>query len=179
MAYKITGRVLHVSTPQSFTSKSGNQFVKRDIVIMVRRFDPNTGEPSFDEYNTPKFSFMNEKCQQLDQIKEGTIVTISFDVRGRTYEKDGKTEYLTDLNPFSIIPDKFQQEVYQHMGYSQNQQPVTQPYQQPMAPQLQQAYTKPPQQSYSGQQYPTSPAGGNMDPQPKNCWSIPDDDMPF
>ena len=39
MAYKITGRVLLIGAPVSLTSKSGTQFIKRDIVITVRKFD--------------------------------------------------------------------------------------------------------------------------------------------
>ena len=183
MAYKITGRVLQISTPQSFKSKSGTPFTKQDIVIMVRKFDQYTGEPSFDEYNTPKFSFMNEKCQQLDHIKVGTIVTISFDVRGRSYEKDGKTEYLNDLTPFGIVPDKsnyqVQQDMYQQTGYSQPHQSDAQSYQQPIAPQPQQAYSQPSQQTYYGQQYPTPPTGGNMVTQPQNCRPDTGDGLPF
>lgn len=185
MAYKITGRVLKIGPSQSIMAKSGNQFVKRDVVIMVRRFDPNTGEPIFDEYNTPKFSFMNDRCQQLDRIKVGEIVNISFDVRGRAYEKDGKTDYLNDLNPFSIIPEKqyyqVQQEAYQQV-YSQVQQPTAQPpqtYQQQIVQPSQQAYPQPLQQTYSGQPY-TPPANvQNAPTMPQNGRPGPDDDVPF
>lgn len=195
MAYKIIGRVLQVGTPQSFTSKSGNPFVKRDVVIMVRKFDQYTGEPSFDEFNTPKFSFMNEKCQQLDQVKIGDVVTISFDLRGRTYDKDGKTEYINDLSPFSIIPEKPTPQLQQQSAYPQSQTiyrdsvyraPVTpanaqppQSYQQPLPPQTQQVYPQPPQQTYTGQPYTSSSYGQNAPTMPQNGRPGPDDDVPF
>lgn len=193
MAYKIIGRVLSIGTLQTFTSKSGNTFTKRDIVIMVRKFDQYTGEPSFDEFNTPKFSFMNEKCQQLDQIKIGDVVTIGFDLRGGTYEKDGKTEYLTDLRPFSVIPEKQNAQSQQfscpqppqggyQQGYNQAQQPMaqsSQPFQQPMAPQTQQACPQPPQQTYSGQPYNPPSYGQNAPTIPQNGSPKPNDDLPF
>ncbi|MBD5585348.1 MAG: DUF3127 domain-containing protein [Clostridia bacterium] len=179
MAYKITGRVLNIGPSQSIIAKSGNQFVKRDVVIMVRKFDPYTGEPSFDELNTPKFSFMNEKCQQLDKIKVGEIVNISFDVRGRAYEKDGKKDYLTDVNPFSIVPDKqnyqVQQEAYQQMAEAQAQQPMAQSpqqYQQPIMQQPQQS----PQYNSS---YPSSPYGQNVATQPPRAPFGENGDNPF
>ena len=185
MAYKITGRVLQVGPSQGIMTKSGNQMVKRDVIIMVRKFDPNTGEPTFDEYNTPKFSFMNERCQQLDRIKIGDIVNISFDVRGRTYDKDGKTEYINDLNPYSILPDKqhyqAQQEAYQE-AYSQAQQPMVQspqPYQQQIAQPSQQAYPQPPQQPYAGKPYIPSSNGQNAPIMPKSTVPKSEDNFPF
>lgn len=185
MAYKITGRVLHVGTPQTFNSKSGNQFVKRDVVIMVRKFDQYTGEPTFDELNTPKFSFMNEKCQQLDQIRVGFIVTINFDLRGRAYKKDERTEYITDVSPFSIVADRTDYQVHQQLyqqPYDQVQQPPVQPqpsYQQPVAPLPQQQYSHPSQQNVDRQQY-TSPINV-QDSQiiPQNKVSGDDEDLPF
>lgn len=102
MAYKITGTVLHIGDTISLPSKSGTPFSKRDLVITVRKFDPYTGVPSEDPGNTPKFSFMNSNCQLLDNIKVGDIVTVLFDINGRTYEKDGRTEYYTDVRPFRV-----------------------------------------------------------------------------
>ncbi len=186
MAYKITGRVLYISTPQSFNSKSGNQFVKRDLIIMVRKFDQYTGEPSFDELNTPKFSFMNEKCSMLDQIKVGDVVIIGFDVRGRKYEKDGKTDYITDLSPFSVVLDKspfqLQQQVYQQAAYGQPQQPMGQPqnqqtYQQPTQPQ--QGYPQSPQQTFYNQTNTSSPYLQSAPTKPQNGQPSADGDYPF
>lgn len=125
MAYKISGRVLHVGAPVNLSSKSGTQFTKRDLVITIRKFDPYTGVPSEESDNTPKFTFMNSNCQLLDNIKVGDIVTVMFDVNGRSYEKDGHIEYFTDLRPFKV---EQQRQAYQQP------QAASQPYQDPFAP---------------------------------------------
>ena len=110
MAYKLSGKVMLVSDTVSLSSKSGTQFTKRDLVITVRKFDQYTGVPSDDDGNTPKFTFMGLSCQQLDGIKVGDIVTELFDIAGRSYEKDGKTEYYTDVRPFKV---ELQRQSYQ------------------------------------------------------------------
>lgn len=125
MAYRISGRVLQIGAPVNLSSKSGTQFTKRDLVIIVRKFDPYTGVPSEESDNTPKFTFMNSNCQLLDNIKVGDIVTVSFDVSGRSYDKDGRTEYFTDLRPFRVDQ--------QRQTYQQPQAAI-QPYHDPLSP---------------------------------------------
>lgn len=102
MAYKISGTVLHIGDTLTLPSRSGTPFSKRDLVITVRKFDPYTGVPSEEAGNTPKFSFVNSNCQQLDGLKPGDIVTVLFDISGRSYEKDGRTEYFNDIRPFRV-----------------------------------------------------------------------------
>ena len=110
MAYKLTGTVLLIGDTVTLPSKSGTPFTKRDLVITVRKFDPYTGVPSEEPGNTPKFTFMSANCQLLDNIKVGYIVTVLFDIAGRSYEKDGKTEYYTDVRPFKV---ELQRQSYQ------------------------------------------------------------------
>ena len=102
MAYKIKGRVLHVGRPQTIKTKSGSAFEKRDLVIVARRFDPMTGEPTEDPDNTPKFTFGGERCRELDGVKVGDTVTVSFDIQGRRYDRDGAVDYFTDVRPFRV-----------------------------------------------------------------------------
>lgn len=123
MAYKISGTVLHIGDTVTLPSRSGTPFTKRDLVITVRKFDPYTGVPSEDSGNTPKFSFVNANCRQLDGLKNGDIVTVLFDISGRSYEKDGRTEYFNDIRPFRVET--------QRQGY---QQPQTAPMSAPQPP---------------------------------------------
>ncbi|MCM1452663.1 MAG: DUF3127 domain-containing protein [Clostridium sp.] len=102
MAYKITGTIKQLTPTQTLMSKSGKNYDKRDLVIAVRMFDQYTGQPKDDSENTPKFTFIGEKCKDLDAWKVGDVVTISFDVSGRSYTKDGRTEYMTDVKPFHV-----------------------------------------------------------------------------
>lgn len=122
MAYKISGRVLQIGPLQNLASKSGNTYMKQDIIITVRKYDPYTGEPTDDTGNTPKFSFIGERCKLLENLKAGDVVIIHFDISGRAYDKDGRTEYFTEVRPFNLIPDR----------NSSQSQPVQQ-YAQPMA----------------------------------------------
>ena len=118
MAYKITGRVTVVGPLQTLTARSGNTYTKRDLVMTVRKFDPYTGQPADDPGNTPKFTFMGDKCRQLDRIKPDDVVVIHFDISGRSYDKDGKTEYFTEVRPFRVdlqptANSRITQEAYQ------------------------------------------------------------------
>lgn len=106
MAYKITGRVLAIGNAETFSSRSGNSYTKRDLVITVRKFDPYTGQPSDDEGNTPKFTYFSDKCRDLDAFKVGDIVTVNFEIYGREYIKDGKTDYITDVRPTFVSMSK-------------------------------------------------------------------------
>ena len=47
-ANQIIGQIASIGPVQSLMAKNGNAFQKRDLVINVRRFDPNTGEPGTD-----------------------------------------------------------------------------------------------------------------------------------
>lgn len=102
MAYKITGKVHIIGEMLTLASKSGSQYNKRDLVITVIKFDPYTGAPTVDVNNTPKFTFIGERCRDLDNLTIGQTVTVFFEVNGRSYEREGKTEYFTDLRPLKV-----------------------------------------------------------------------------
>ena len=102
MAYKISGTILMIGPVQTIPSKSGSPLIKQDVVFTVRKFDKYTGQPTDDVGNTPKFTFVGEKCQQLSGLKSGDIVTVYFDIQGREFTKDGINGYFTDIRPFKI-----------------------------------------------------------------------------
>lgn len=186
MAFKIIGRVTFVGPAQTLLAKSGNSYTKRDFVITVRRFDPNTGQPSDDEGNTPKFSFMGDNCSQLDNIKVDDIVEVQFNIYGRCYDKDGKTEYFTEVRPFrvdvvSAPANRMQQPVYQVP-----QQPYGQhtPYpQQPSYPPQPQQYVPAPSQAPQAYQPPNQPIptpfGQNSFPPAPNELQGKTEELPF
>lgn len=158
MAYRITGTVLETGAAQTFNSKNGTLYTKRDLVITVRKFDQYTGQSADEVGNTPKFTFMGDKCQRLDGINVGDIVTIHFDIVGRKYEKDGRTEYITDFRPIAVDvmnqPQAYSQPTppptAQPFGSQPPQngfQPFSQPNQSPFPPMPQQA----PQADNTGQ----------------------------
>lgn len=102
MAYNITGTVNTVFPTVEITTKGGEKMATRNIVINVIKFDRDTGEPSPDPTNTPKFTFIGEKARQLDNFIPGETVRIAFDIYGRSYERNGAPEFFTEARPFRI-----------------------------------------------------------------------------
>lgn len=145
MANTIIGAIASIGPTQSLMAKNGNAFQKRDLVINVRRFDPNTGEPVTDWENTPKLSFIGDKCRDLDRFQVGQMVVISFDLQGRKYTTaNGETDIITEARPYKI-------EAYGQRPSQPATQPMAAPAQAPTYPQ--QAQTQP--------QYPQQPQGFN------------------
>lgn len=99
----IKGKMLYIYPTQQLTSKSGNTFQKRDFVVAVQRFDPETGEVSVDDDNTPVFSVFGDRCPQLDALKAGDTVTVTYNLRGRRYRDDNNKErIINDIDVRSV-----------------------------------------------------------------------------
>lgn len=153
MANQVIGSIVSIGQTQSLIAKSGNTFQKRDLVISVRRFDPHTGEPVTDWENTPKLSFMGEKCGELDRFQVGQVVIISFDLQGRQYQNaNGETDIITEARPYKI-------ELY---GQRSAQRPAVQPS--PASAPVnsypqQQAQSAPASSQPQQQYYPQQPQG--------------------
>lgn len=82
MAYEIKGRVKSVSEVKQVTEK----FAKRELVIEV---DPDGKYPQVVQFETS-----GDRNALLDDVGEGDIVTIQFDLRGRA-KKDGDGAWNT------------------------------------------------------------------------------------
>lgn len=105
MANTIIGTIQWIGATQTLSTKSGNNFTKRDLVLAVRRFDPNTGEPITDNDNTPLFTFTGERCRELDNYQQGQMVVVSFDLLGRKYtDAQGQTKLFNDVRGYKIEP---------------------------------------------------------------------------
>lgn len=150
MANTIIGSIASIGPTQSLMSKKGNAFQKRDLVINVRRFDPNTGEPVTDWENTPKLSFMGDKCRDLDRFQIGQMVVISFDLQGTKYTNaNGETDIITEARPYKI--EAYGQRPSQPAS---QQMPTAAPAQAPTYPQ-----SAPMSQAQAQPQYPQQPQG--------------------
>lgn len=149
MAYKIKGRVMIITPTQSFAAKSGNSYQSRYVVIQAIRYDQYTGQPTVDPENTPKFTFFNKQCETLDNIKVGDIVTVNFDIQGKSFDKDSKKEYFTEVRPFRVDIDS--------ASANQTQQPNGQTPQQPFYPSQSQQYAPAPSQAPQAYQPPIQP----------------------
>lgn len=83
-SFKITGMIEKIFPTQQINAT----FKKREFILMVQ-----DGEYT----NHIKIEALKEKTELLDQYAEGQEVTISFNLNGRVYEKDGKTMYFNSL----------------------------------------------------------------------------------
>lgn len=86
-------------------SKKVTSFTKRDLVLSIQKFDPNTGQPYSDQSNTPQITFMGDKCADLDHYQPGQLVRVSFDVIGRQYVgSDDIPKIINDIRGYRIEP---------------------------------------------------------------------------
>lgn len=106
MANKITGRVILITPTQTLKSNSGKEYQKREFVIERTVFDRNTGQPTTDPNDTPLFRVMGGMAQELDKISVGDYVTVSYDIEGRSYIKEGVKKYFTDLRVYRVDTQK-------------------------------------------------------------------------
>ena len=86
MSFEIKGTVKKLFDQQDFPSG----FYKRDFVVTTQEQYPQD----------LKFSALKEKSEQLQQVQEGTLVTVKFDLKGREYNGN----YYVDLNAWRVEP---------------------------------------------------------------------------
>lgn len=125
---EIKGRIHKIGNVEVIKTASGSEFKKRELVLDASRFDPLTGEKMFD--NFPSFEFVQDKVSLLDDLKPLQIVTISFDLQGREYTKDGQTKYITTVRGYKIEARPVAQQ-----AEAQAPQPAQQPQGYAQAPQ--------------------------------------------
>ena len=116
MANQISGKVLLIENAVDVQTKNNGIFTKRRIVLNASHYDPMTGQ-KFENY--PAFDFVMKNIPKLDSFKEGDMVTISFALNGRPYDKDGKRDYFTSFVGYDIVPYQRQSRSYQQTNSDQ------------------------------------------------------------
>ena len=89
MTLQLTGRLILIEP----TKQVSDKFQTRDFVL-----DITEGEYQ----NFAKMQVTQKKCPILDTFKVGDTITAKFNVKGRKWEKDGKTSYFTTLEAWAI-----------------------------------------------------------------------------
>lgn len=84
---------------------TGVLVVKEDIVkktetFSVREFVIEIAGDRFSDF--VKFQLSNDKCALLDSFQLGDLMEVSFNVRGRKWEKDGKVTYFNSLDAWRM-----------------------------------------------------------------------------
>jgi len=93
MSFDITGKLIEKYS----TAQVTDRFRKREFVIEKKE------NSSFGEIvETIKFQLTQDKCETIDNIKIGDEVKISFNIRGRKWEKDGQVNYFNNLEAWKV-----------------------------------------------------------------------------
>lgn len=117
MANQISGKILLIENAVDVPTKNNGVFTKRRIVLDASHYDPMTGQ-KFENY--PVFDFVMRNIPKLDSFKEGDMVTISFALNGRPFDKDGKRDYFTSVVGYDIAPYQRQNGNYQQTNSGQS-----------------------------------------------------------
>lgn len=116
MANQISGKILLIENAVDVQTKNNGIFTKRRIVLDASHYDPMTGQ-KFENY--PAFDFVMRNIPKLDSFKEGDMVTISFALNGRPFDKEGKRDYFTSVVGYDIVPYQRQSGSYQQTNSGQ------------------------------------------------------------
>jgi single-strand DNA-binding protein len=91
MAYDVTGRLHEIFDEQQVSEK----FRKREFVLEVQ-------DGQYPEHI--KFQMVQDKTSLIDPFKMGDEVKVTFNLRGRGFNKNGQMIYFTNLEAWRIEP---------------------------------------------------------------------------
>ena len=150
MSLEITGKLLVKYDPVQVNDK----FKKREFVIeLAEEINGNIYT------NFAKMQLVQTKCEIIDRFKEGEMVKVSFNIKGNRWERDGKVNYITNLDAWRI----------ESPGAATTAPQATQAYNQ--AP----SYTNPsPAYNNGGNNSTNFNQASNFNPSPETI-----DDLPF
>ena len=94
MSFEASGRIVEIFDTQRISDK----FQKREFVLEMKE----TSNSGFEFVEMVKFQTVQDKCSLLDSFNVGDMVKVSFNLRGRRWEKDGRVSYFTNLDAWRI-----------------------------------------------------------------------------
>ncbi len=93
MSLEVTGKLLVKYETQQVSEK----FKKREFVIeLAEEINGNIYT------NFAKMQLVQNKCEIIDRFKEGEQVKVSFNIKGNKWERDGKVNYITNLDAWRV-----------------------------------------------------------------------------
>ena len=96
---EIKGKIKKISE----TIEISDRFRKREFII---EYSNNPEYPQFIQ-----FEMVQDRCEFLDQFKEGQQVEIFFDLRGREWTSpQGEIKYFNTLQAWKIVTDEVKEE---------------------------------------------------------------------
>ena len=93
MSLEVTGKLLVKYETQQVSEK----FKKREFVLeLAEEINGNIYT------NFAKMQLVQNKCEIIDRFKEGEQVKVSFNIKGNRWERDGKVNYITNLDAWRV-----------------------------------------------------------------------------
>ncbi len=93
MSFEIVGKLTEKFNTQEIT----NKFKKREFVIEKVE---NAGGREFTE--VIKFQLSQDRCDLIDPYNLNEDIKVHFNIKGRKWEKDGRTSYFTNLEAWRL-----------------------------------------------------------------------------
>lgn len=93
MNFEITGKLVVKYDTQHIK----DTFKKREFVIETSE-DVNGSVYT----NFIKMQLVQNRCELLDRYNEGDLIKVNFGLKGNRWEKDGKTNFITNLDAWRI-----------------------------------------------------------------------------
>jgi hypothetical protein len=92
MNFELNGKMIVKEETQAISDR----FKKREFVIEVEN------ERNSDWNDFIKFQLTQDRCDLLETVSLNEEIKVSFNVRGRKWEKDGKVNYFSNLEAWRI-----------------------------------------------------------------------------
>ncbi len=92
MNFEINGKVILKEDTQQISDR----FKKREFVIEVEN------ERNSDWNDFIKFQLTQDRCDLLETVSVNEEIKVSFNIKGRKWEKDGKVNYFSNLEAWRI-----------------------------------------------------------------------------
>jgi hypothetical protein len=93
MSLEVTGKLVVKYDTQQVSEK----FKKREFVIeLAEEINGNIYT------NFAKMQLVQNKCDIIDRFNTGDPVKVSFNIKGNKWERDGKVNYITNLDAWRV-----------------------------------------------------------------------------
>lgn len=93
MNFELKGKLIEIFPEQQVS----DSFKKREFVVETSE---EGGGRIFTEQI--KFQLIQDKCSLLESMNLNQEVKVSFNIKGRRWEKDGKVNYFTNLDAWRV-----------------------------------------------------------------------------
>jgi len=93
MTLEVTGKLI-----EKYDSiQVSERFKKREFVLeLAEEINGNVYT------NYAKMQLVQAKCEIIDKFNVGDVLKVSFNIKGTKYEKDGKTNYFSNLDAWRV-----------------------------------------------------------------------------